>query len=54
MLLTFGEVILVEDIKSFLALSIPSIEMFGMLHTFDVDHITAIDNFGDYTMLKEI
>jgi high-affinity nickel-transport protein len=35
---------LVEDIKSFLALSIPSMMMFGMRHALDVDHITAIDN----------
>jgi nickel/cobalt transporter (NiCoT) family protein len=35
---------MVEDIKSFLALSIPSMLMFGMRHALDVDHITAIDN----------
>jgi high-affinity nickel-transport protein len=34
----------VEDIRSFLALSIPSMLMFGMRHALDVDHITAIDN----------
>ena len=35
---------MVEDIKSFLTLSIPSMLMFGMRHALDVDHITAIDN----------
>ena len=35
---------MVTDIKSFLALSIPSMLMFGMRHALDVDHITAIDN----------
>ncbi|MGN6821587.1 MAG: hypothetical protein ACTHJ7_02235 [Candidatus Nitrosocosmicus sp.] len=32
------------DIKSFLALSVPTMLMFGMRHAVDVDHITAIDN----------
>ena len=32
------------DIKSFLALSVPTMLMFGMRHALDVDHITAIDN----------
>ena len=35
---------MVVDIKSFLALSIPSMLMFGIRHALDVDHITAIDN----------
>ena len=35
---------MVVDIKSFLALSIPSMLMFGIRHAHDVDHITAIDN----------
>ena len=35
---------MVADIKSFLAVSIPSMLMFGMRHALDVDHITAIDN----------
>jgi nickel/cobalt transporter (NiCoT) family protein len=32
------------DLKEFLAISIPSMLMFGMRHAVDVDHITAIDN----------
>src|ERR687888_64238 len=35
---------MVADIKTFLAVSIPSMLMFGMRHALDVDHITAIDN----------
>lgn len=35
---------MVGDIKTFLAISIPSMLMFGMRHALDVDHITAIDN----------
>lgn len=35
---------MVTDIKAFLAVSIPSMLMFGMRHALDVDHITAIDN----------
>jgi nickel/cobalt transporter (NiCoT) family protein len=35
---------MVDDIKSFLVVSIPSMLMFGMRHALDVDHITAIDN----------
>jgi nickel/cobalt transporter (NiCoT) family protein len=35
---------LVDDLKSFLAISIPTMLMFGMRHALDVDHITAIDN----------
>jgi len=35
---------LVDDIKSFLAISVPSMMMFGIRHALDVDHITAIDN----------
>jgi nickel/cobalt transporter (NiCoT) family protein len=35
---------MVDDIKSFLVLSIPTMLMFGMRHALDVDHITAIDN----------
>src|SRR6476619_2292934 len=36
--------LVVVDIKSFLALSIPSMLMLGMRHALDVDHITAIDH----------
>ena len=35
---------MVDDIKMFIAISIPSMLMFGMRHALDVDHITAIDN----------
>ncbi|HEY6884823.1 MAG TPA: hypothetical protein VI278_12400 [Nitrososphaeraceae archaeon] len=35
---------MVAEIKAFLAVSIPSMLMFGMRHALDVDHITAIDN----------
>src|SRR6476660_8346498 len=35
---------MVTDIKAFLAISIPSMLLFGMRHALDVDHITAIDN----------
>ncbi|MGN6615500.1 MAG: hypothetical protein ACTHKC_10730, partial [Candidatus Nitrosocosmicus sp.] len=35
---------MVEDINSFLVLSIPPMLMFGMRHALDIDHITAIDN----------
>jgi high-affinity nickel-transport protein len=34
----------VADIKTFLAVSIPSMLMFGIRHALDIDHITAIDN----------
>ncbi|HJT46895.1 MAG TPA: hypothetical protein VJ729_01845 [Nitrososphaeraceae archaeon] len=33
-----------SDLNTFLAISIPSMLMFGMRHAVDVDHITAIDN----------
>ncbi len=36
--------ILVTDLKTFVAASIPTMLMFGMRHALDVDHITAIDN----------
>ncbi len=36
--------ILVTDMKTFVAASIPTMLMFGMRHALDVDHITAIDN----------
>jgi high-affinity nickel-transport protein len=32
------------DVKTFIAVSIPTMLFFGMLHALDVDHITAIDN----------
>src|SRR5438067_3685569 len=35
---------MVADLRAFLAVSIPSMLMFGMRHALDVDHITAIDN----------
>jgi nickel/cobalt transporter (NiCoT) family protein len=35
---------MVTDMKAFLAISIPSMLLFGMRHALDVDHITAIDN----------
>src|SRR6476469_9075506 len=35
---------MVSDLKTFLAISIPSMLMFGMRHALDVDHITAIDS----------
>ncbi len=35
---------MVDDIKSFLILSIPTMLLFGIRHALDVDHITAIDN----------
>ena len=35
---------MVTDLRTFLAISIPSMLMFGMRHALDVDHITAIDN----------
>ena len=35
---------MIADLKTFLAISIPSMLMFGMRHALDVDHITAIDN----------
>lgn len=35
---------MVADIKWFLAVSIPSMLLFGMRHALDIDHITAIDN----------
>ena len=35
---------MVTDIKAFLAISIPSMLLFGIRHALDVDHITAIDN----------
>ena len=36
--------IMVPDLKAFVAVSIPSMFLFGMRHALDVDHITAIDN----------
>jgi high-affinity nickel-transport protein len=36
--------IMVTDLKAFVAVSIPSMFLFGMRHALDVDHITAIDN----------
>ena len=36
--------IMVTDLKVFVAVSIPSMFLFGMRHALDVDHITAIDN----------
>jgi len=35
---------LVEDLKAFIAVSIPAMFFFGMRHALDVDHITAIDS----------
>lgn len=35
---------MVDDVKSFLVVSIPSMLLFGIRHALDVDHITAIDN----------
>jgi len=35
---------MVADLKAFVAISIPSMFLFGMRHALDVDHITAIDN----------
>jgi len=35
---------MVTDLKAFVAISIPSMFLFGMRHALDVDHITAIDN----------
>lgn len=32
------------DIRTFIAVSIPTMLFFGMRHGVDVDHITAIDN----------
>lgn len=34
---------MVEELKSFLVLSIPPMLMFGMRHALDIDHITVID-----------
>jgi nickel/cobalt transporter (NiCoT) family protein len=36
--------IMVTDLKGFIAVSIPSMFLFGMRHALDVDHITALDN----------
>lgn len=36
--------IMVTDLKVFVAVSIPSMFLFGVRHALDVDHITAIDN----------
>jgi nickel/cobalt transporter (NiCoT) family protein len=36
--------IMAPDLKAFVAVSIPSMFLFGMRHALDVDHITAIDN----------
>jgi nickel/cobalt transporter (NiCoT) family protein len=36
--------IMVTDLKAFVAVSIPSMLLFGIRHALDVDHITAIDN----------
>ena len=35
---------MVEDLKAFIAVSIPAMFFFGMRHALDVDHITAIDS----------
>jgi len=35
---------MVTDLRAFVAISIPSMFLFGMRHALDVDHITAIDN----------
>ena len=35
---------MVGDVKTFIAVSIPTMLFFGMRHALDVDHITAIDN----------
>jgi nickel/cobalt transporter (NiCoT) family protein len=35
---------MVTDLKAFVAISIPSMFLFGMRHALDVDHITAINN----------
>src|SRR6266516_7616529 len=35
---------MVGDLKAFVAVTIPSLFLFGMRHALDVDHITAIDN----------
>jgi nickel/cobalt transporter (NiCoT) family protein len=35
---------MVGDVKTFLAITIPTMLFFGMRHALDVDHITAIDN----------
>lgn len=35
---------MLDDVKSFLVVSIPSMLLFGIRHALDVDHITAIDN----------
>ncbi len=35
---------MVTDLRTFVAISIPSMFLFGMRHALDVDHITAIDN----------
>ena len=35
---------MVEDLKAFIAVSIPAMLFFGMRHALDVDHITAIDS----------
>jgi nickel/cobalt transporter (NiCoT) family protein len=44
---------MVGDIMTFLAISIPSMLMFGMRHALDVDHITAIDNLVRLHNAKE-
>jgi nickel/cobalt transporter (NiCoT) family protein len=36
--------LLVGDVKTFLAVTIPTMLFFGMRHALDVDQITAIDN----------
>jgi high-affinity nickel permease len=33
---------MVTDLKAFVAVSIPSMFLFGMHHALDVDHITAL------------
>lgn len=35
---------MVTDLRAFVAISIPSMFLFGMRHALDVDHITARDN----------
>jgi nickel/cobalt transporter (NiCoT) family protein len=37
---------MVRDVKTFIAVSIPTVLFFGMGHALDVDHVTAIDNLA--------
>lgn len=50
----WSKVKMVDDTKSFLVVSIPSMLMFGMHHALDVDHITAIDNLVRLHNTKKI